>query len=136
MIENQNLTDQTIMCEMPDFSKLALEDREKSFRSKAKSQAIPLDQIAIRNNGVFFITLQFLHENGRFYGKSGVPIFHTETDSYWPGNKVNAYVQNDEVVMVEGLHLEPGQILVFSGILKAAHINIEDANGKFVKNII
>jgi hypothetical protein len=136
MSETQNSTEQAVVCGMPDFSKLALEDRERLFGFKEKSQAMPLDQIAIRNDGAYFITLQFLHENGNWYGKSGVSIFHAETDSYWPGNKVNAYVQWDSVVNVEGFHLEQGQSLVFTGALGSAHIHVEDADGNVVKEII
>ena len=110
---------------MPDISKLG-ESEKGAILNHA---ATPDTKIGIINNGLYWITLQFLHENGLWYGKSAVAIFHKEYEDYWDGNKVNAYVEGDSGVRVENFHLEPGQTIIFTGMLGSAHIYLRSSDG-------
>lgn len=114
---------------MPDISKLG--ESEKGVI--LNHAATPDTKIGIINGGLYLITLQFLHKNGLWYGKSGVAIFHKEYEDYWDGNKVNAYVQGDSGVRVENFHLEAGQTIVFTGMLGSAHIYLRQSDGTETK---
>jgi len=96
--------------------------------SQEISPDLSTKEIAISNRGLYFITVQFLHKDGQWYGESGICIGRTLTDEYWDGCKVNAYVQGDSV-KVEGLHLNPGQTLAFYGMLGSASYKILNADG-------
>ena len=110
---------------MPDISKLGESEKGEILNHAAT----PDTKIGITNNGSYWITLQFLCKNGLWYGKSAVPIGHSEYEDYWDGNKVNAYVQLDSGVRVENFHLEPGQTIVFTGALLSAHIYLRNSDG-------